>query len=50
MRGKSYINLGSVSMGIMGAFCDPLFQKYLGIRPEWVDMSEVSRRVKIGDL
>ncbi|MBC8570397.1 L-fucose isomerase [Zongyangia hominis] len=47
MRGKSYINLGSVSMGIMGAFCDPaFFQKYLGIRPEWVDMSEVSRRVK----
>ena len=49
MRGKSYINLGSVSMGIMGAFCDPaFFQKYLGIRPEWVDMSEVSRRVKLG--
>lgn len=46
MRGKSYVGIGGVSMGIMGSFSDPLFmQKYLGIRTEWVDMSEVHRRV-----
>lgn len=47
MRGKSYINIGSVSMGIMGSYCvDDLFQKYLGIRPEFVDMTEVLRRMQ----
>lgn len=49
MRGRSYVNIGSVSMGIMGSYCDlSFFQKYLGIRPEWVDMSEVHRRVTLG--
>lgn len=49
MRNKSYVNMGSVSMGIMGSFCDPeFFQKYLGIRAEWVDMTEILRRVNKG--
>ena len=49
MKNKSYVNLGGVSMGIMGSFCDhSLFQKYLGIRPEWVDMTELLRRITLG--
>jgi len=49
MRGKAYIGVGSVSMGIAGSFCDPaFFQKYLGIRAEWVDMSEMDRRIEGG--
>ena len=49
MKGKSYVNIGSVSMGIMGSYCDAdFFQKYLGIRAEWVDMTEVLRREKLG--
>jgi L-fucose isomerase len=48
MRGKSYVNFGSVSMGIMGSYCDAeFFQKYLGIRAEWVDMTEILRRIKL---
>jgi L-fucose/D-arabinose isomerase len=46
MRGKSYVNIGSVSMGIAGSYCqDDFFQKYLGIRPEFVDMTEILRRM-----
>lgn len=49
MRNKAYVNLGGVSMGIMGAFCDPqVFQKYFDIRAEWVDMTEVLRRITLG--
>ena len=49
MRGKSYVNIGAVSMGIMGSYCnDDFFQKYLGIRPEFVDMTEVLRRMQYG--
>lgn len=49
MRNKSYVNIGSVAMGIMGSFCDPeFFQTYLGIRAEWVDMTEVLRRIDKG--
>ncbi len=48
MRGKSYVNLGGVAMGIMGSYCDmSFFQKYLGIRPEWVDMTELLRRITL---
>lgn len=48
MKNKSYINFGSVSMGIAGSFCDPeLFHKYLGMRPEWVDMTEILRRITL---
>ncbi|MCL2827908.1 MAG: L-fucose isomerase [Oscillospiraceae bacterium] len=46
MRNKAYVGIGGVSMGIMGSFLDPhFFQKYLGMRAEWVDMSEIVRRI-----
>lgn len=49
MRNKSYVNLGGVAMGIAGSYCDAsFFQKYLGIRPEWVDMTEIVRRITLG--
>lgn len=49
MRNRAYVGIGSVSMGIMGSFCDPHFyQEYLGMRSEWIDMSEVIRREKLG--
>jgi L-fucose isomerase len=45
MRGKSYLSVGSVSMGIAGSIVDPdFFQDYLGMRNEYVDMSELVRR------
>ncbi|WHH58550.1 L-fucose isomerase [Petroclostridium sp. X23] len=48
MREKAYINIGSVSMGIAGSNCDASFlHKYLGMRTEWVDMTEVLRRIKL---
>ncbi|MDE5741942.1 MAG: L-fucose isomerase [Oscillospiraceae bacterium] len=48
IRSKAYVGLGSVSMGIGGSYCNALFmQKYLGVRPEWVDMTEILRRVKL---
>jgi len=49
MKNKAYVGIGSVSMGIAGSFCDPaFFQKYLGIRAEWVDMTEILRRIDLG--
>jgi len=46
MRGKSQLSIGSVSMGIAGSIVDPdFFQDYLGMRNEYVDMSEIVRRV-----
>ncbi|GAL28200.1 L-fucose isomerase [Vibrio variabilis] len=46
MRGKSYLAIGSVSMGIAGSVVNPeFFQKYLGMRNEYVDMSEIKRRL-----
>lgn len=48
MRNKAYVNLGGVSMGIAGSYCDAsFFQKYLGIRAEWVDLTEVLRRITL---
>lgn len=47
LKNKSYVNFGSVSMGIMGSFFDPSFYiHYLGMRPEWVDMTEILRRIE----
>jgi L-fucose/D-arabinose isomerase len=47
MRGKSYLSLGSVSMGIAGSIVDDhFFQTYLGMRNEYVDMSEFTRRIE----
>lgn len=49
IKGKSYVGIGAVAMGIAGSYCDASFmQKYLGLRAEWVDMCEVDRRVKLG--
>ena len=46
MRGKSYLSLGSVSMGIAGSMVNAdFFQNYLGMRNEYVDMSEFVRRM-----
>jgi L-fucose isomerase len=46
MRGKSYLSIGAVSMGIAGSIVDPdFFQDYLGMRTEFVDMSELVRRL-----
>ena len=48
MKNKSYVNLGGVAMGIAGSFCNAdMFQKYFGIRAEWVDMTELLRRVTL---
>ena len=49
MKGKSYLSLGSVSMGIAGSIVDEkFFQEYLGMRNEYVDMSEILRRINEG--
>ena len=46
MRGKSYLSLGGVSMGIAGSIVDqPFFEQYLGMRVERVDMTEFIRRI-----
>lgn len=46
MKGKSYLSIGSVSMGIAGSIVnEELFQNYLGMRNEYVDMSELVRRI-----
>ncbi|MFP4186689.1 MAG: L-fucose isomerase [Acholeplasmataceae bacterium] len=48
MRDTSYLSIGSVSMGIAGSIIDPLlFSEYLGMRNEYVDMSEVMRRLEL---
>ena len=49
MRGKSYLSIGSVSMGIAGSMPDAnFFQEYLGMRNEAVDCSEIERRMQEG--
>lgn len=49
MRGKSYLALGTVSMGIAGCIVDEtFFQDYLGMRNEYVDMTEFIRRMERG--
>lgn len=49
LKGKSYLSIGSVSMGIAGSIVDAgFFQDYLGMRNEYVDMSEIMRREKLG--
>lgn len=47
MKGKSYLSIGSVSMGIVGSEIDPnFFQEYLGMRNEYVDSTELLRRIE----
>jgi len=49
MRGKSYLGMGGVSMGIAGSMVNiPFFENYLGMRVESVDMSEFIRRMERG--
>lgn len=49
LRGKSYLSLGSVSMGIAGSIVDSsFFEGYLGMRVESVDMIELTRRIEEG--
>lgn len=46
LRGKSYLSIGSVSMGIAGSIVNQqFFQEYLGMRNEYVDMTEIKRRL-----
>ena len=49
MRGKSYLSIGGVSMGIVGSQVSPdFFPDYLGMRNEYVDMTEIMRRIEEG--
>ena len=49
MRGKSYLQIGSVTMGIGGSIIDPDFiESYLGMRVESVDEVELIRRMTEG--
>ena len=49
MRGKSYLQIGSVTMGIGGSIIDPAFiEEYLGMRVESVDEVEIIRRMTEG--
>ncbi|MBR4119822.1 MAG: L-fucose isomerase [Bacteroidales bacterium] len=49
MRGKSYLQIGSICMGIGGSIIDPAFiEEYLGMRVESVDEVEVIRRMERG--
>ena len=49
MRGKSYLSIGNVAMGIAGSIVNAdFFQTYLGMRNEQVDMSEIVRRIDEG--
>jgi L-fucose isomerase len=49
MRGKSYLSMGSVCMGIAGSIVNPdFFQEYLGMRNESVDLTEIIRRMTEG--
>ncbi|MGQ1888835.1 L-fucose isomerase [Thermophagus sp. OGC60D27] len=46
MKGKSYLSVGYSSMGIAGSMVDQhFFQDYLGIRTEFVDSTEILRRI-----
>lgn len=46
MRGKSYLGMGSVSMGIAGSMVNQdFFEEYLGMRVESVDSTEFVRRI-----
>ena len=49
MKGKSYLAMGAVSMGIAGSIVDAgFFEEFLGMRCEFVDMSEFTRRINEG--
>lgn len=49
MRGKSYLQIGSICMGIGGSIIDPAFiESYLGMKVESVDEVEIIRRMAEG--
>ncbi len=49
MRGKSYLQIGSICMGIGGSIIDPAFiEEYLGMRVESIDEVEIIRRMTEG--
>ncbi len=49
MRGKSYLQIGSICMGIGGSIISPeFFEEYLGMRLESVDEVEIIRRITEG--
>lgn len=49
LKDKSYLSIGSVSMGIAGSMVnEDFFQEYLGMRNEYVDMTELIRRMNEG--
>jgi len=49
MRGKSYLQIGSICMGIAGSIVDVnMFEEYLGMRVESVDEVEIIRRMTEG--
>lgn len=49
MRGKSYLQIGSICMGIGGSILDSQFiEDYLGMRVESVDEVEIIRRMTEG--
>ena len=49
MRGKSYLQIGSICMGIAGSIVNPdFFEEYLGMRVESVDEVEIIRRMENG--
>ena len=49
MRGKSYLQIGSICMGIGGSIIDSAFiEEYLGLRVESVDEVEIIRRMTEG--
>jgi L-fucose isomerase len=49
MNGKTYLSIGYTSMGIAGSTVNPdFFHDYLGMRTEFVDMTEITRRIEEG--
>ena len=49
MKGKSYLQIGSICMGIAGSIVDvDFFEEYLGMRVESVDEVEIIRRMSEG--
>lgn len=49
IKGKSYLSLGGVSMGIAGSIVDhDFFESWLGMKVQAVDMTELRRRIEQG--
>lgn len=49
MKGRAYLAMGTVSMGIAGCRVpEDMLLKYLGLRSEYIDMIELDRRITNG--